>query len=332
MLYQPRHLHLELSSNCNARCPFCPRNFYGIPYNAGYEETNLTLTQFTKIFSIDFLSHIQNCLINGNFGDFVMNTDSVEIIRYMLESNPQMKILVNTNGSARGKEFWQDLGRLGITIEFCIDGLEDTNKLYRQDTDFDMILRNAQEFIKAGGHAVWKMTKFDHNIRQRNEIYNLAKYLNFDRVIMRDSVRNQGPVYNRKGQKVFVIGPEPDSYPDVVNIDDLATRTQLRDSPDNRTEEITVACRAQKDGSIYVSADGHVYPCCWTGFNPRAYTGNPLSNTHNKWNKELQKYIHHNDAREFGIEVALDWFNNLDLAWKSNQKPEVCKYFCGDRG
>ena len=27
--------HLEISTICNAACPFCPRNFWGYPYNGG---------------------------------------------------------------------------------------------------------------------------------------------------------------------------------------------------------------------------------------------------------------------------------------------------------
>lgn len=330
MLYRPKHLHLELSSLCNARCPFCPRNFYGVPYNAGYEETNLTLDQFQQIFSKEFLSHIQGCLINGNFGDFVMNPQSVDIIRYMLSSNPKMEILVNTNGSARDREFWQDLGRLGVTIEFCIDGIGDTNRLYRQDTDFDTIIRNAREFIGAGGRAVWKMTKFHHNREQRTDIYNIAKYLKFDDVIMRDSVRTQGPVYNRHGKKVYVIGTAEDTHPETLDQDRISELTAMYDANQETTLPKKITCQAQKDQSIYVSADGHVYPCCWTGFNPRAYRSTPLSNAYSRWNRDLNRYIHHNDAREVGIESALEWFDNLSKAWDAPLQPEVCKHFCGD--
>ena len=50
-----RDVHLEISSLCNARCPLCPRNFRGYPYNDGYPETNLTIEQIKKIFTRDFL-------------------------------------------------------------------------------------------------------------------------------------------------------------------------------------------------------------------------------------------------------------------------------------
>ena len=46
-----RDIHLEISSLCNARCPLCPRNFHGYPYNDGYIERNLTLDDVKKILN-----------------------------------------------------------------------------------------------------------------------------------------------------------------------------------------------------------------------------------------------------------------------------------------
>lgn len=47
MLYtvdEIRRVDMEISSLCNAECPLCPRNLYGFPYNDGYVERNLTLS------------------------------------------------------------------------------------------------------------------------------------------------------------------------------------------------------------------------------------------------------------------------------------------------
>ena len=68
-----REVHLEISSLCNARCPECPRNYRGFPYNDGYPETNLTLDQVQQIFDPNFIGQIETLLINGNYGDFIMN-------------------------------------------------------------------------------------------------------------------------------------------------------------------------------------------------------------------------------------------------------------------
>ncbi len=78
-----RDVHLEISSLCNAACPWCPRNFWGYPYNGGYPETHMTLTQAKKIFSESFLQQLDSININGNFGDIVMNPQGADIVEYL---------------------------------------------------------------------------------------------------------------------------------------------------------------------------------------------------------------------------------------------------------
>ena len=80
---QIQHLHLEISSLCNAACPLCPRNFWGYEYNAGYKEHNMTLAEAQKRFSIEFVKQLRHLVINGNFGDAVMNPDPVPIVNYL---------------------------------------------------------------------------------------------------------------------------------------------------------------------------------------------------------------------------------------------------------
>ena len=48
-------------------------------------------------------------------------------------------------------------------IEFALDGLEDTHSMYRQNTNWRTVIRNAETFISAGGYAIWKFIKFKHN-------------------------------------------------------------------------------------------------------------------------------------------------------------------------
>ena len=53
-----RHVHVELTSRCNARCPMCMRNYRGGEYNAGYPVTELTLEQFCCILTPDVLASV----------------------------------------------------------------------------------------------------------------------------------------------------------------------------------------------------------------------------------------------------------------------------------
>ena len=158
-----RNLHLEISSRCNAACPLCPRNFYGYPHNDGYVEHDMTLDEAQKIFDPVFVAQLNSVNINGNFGDAVMNPHTIDILQYFRSCNANLIILISTNAGARNKKFWQQLALLDAHVYFCIDGLEDTHSIYRQNTLYQTVIKNACNFIQAGGHANWKMINFKQN-------------------------------------------------------------------------------------------------------------------------------------------------------------------------
>lgn len=326
MQYEINHLHLELSSLCNARCPYCPRNFQGYPANMGYTETNLDLETVQKILPKEILSKVTFILVNGNFGDFVMNPQSVEILQYFRETaGTDCKIEVHTNGGARDRHFWHRLGELGIRIHFGIDGLADTNHLYRQDTSFDLIMKNVQAFIDAGGHAIWGMTLFDHNRHQLTDVTALAAQMGFSEVRPRDTARDQGPVYNRQGQKIhwFVNDWQ---WPDVID-DEFVENVKQHTIKQSLTKvDREVECWAEKNKSVYIAADGHVYPCCWVGHNPTSYR-NHTSMAH--WNEEMSKYVHNNHAPTVGLTAAIEWFDTLSASWHTDSQPGACAHNCG---
>jgi len=264
-----RRLHLEISSKCNARCPLCPRNLHGYPYNDGYIERNITLAEIKKIFYVDFIQQLDNILINGNFGDIVMNPEAVSIIKYFRKCNPNALIQISTNGGARNKKFWKNLAELNCVVWFCIDGLEDTNHLYRQNVVYNNVINNAKIFIEAGGQAYWQMIDFDFNQHQQQTARELAASLGFAKFrIMREG-RNQTPVFDKSGNLTHVIGqPQQTNFTKILF---------LRQNSEILLEDIElpaigpIQCGAKQDKSIYVSSTGDVYPCCWLGFQPTSY-------------------------------------------------------------
>ena len=73
---------------------------------------------------------------------------------------------MNTNAGARDVEWWADvakaIGRMGAVI-FSVDGLEETNHLYRQNVRWEFVERNMKAFINAGGRARWDYLIFEHS-------------------------------------------------------------------------------------------------------------------------------------------------------------------------
>ena len=324
-----KHLHMEFSSICNARCPLCPRNLFGYPYNKGYEETSLSLDLIKKSFSTEFIKQINRILINGNFGDFTANMESLEIIEYFASQNNKLLFHVSTNGSARNADFWRNLGKIKkISVDFCLDGLEDTHHLYRQDTNFNKIINNAKIFIEAGGYAVWKMVPFEHNKHQIEEARQRSIIEGFQKFEISDHGRNTGPVFDRNGKLVHVMGNWT-GHTDIKNI--LEFQNDFTKGyryppyhPDNNLD-----CFTKKHKSIYIAANGKVYPCCYMGFNPETYN----KGWHGFINKQIAPLVEKNDLHHYSLEETIKWFSKIESAWTKTSTEDgriiQCDITCG---
>jgi sulfatase maturation enzyme AslB (radical SAM superfamily) len=328
---QITRLHLELSTLCNARCPLCPRNFYGYPYNDGYPEVNLTLSQVQKIFTESFLNQLTTITIEGNFGDATMNPETIDIIEYFRKCNGDVTIIMHTNGFARDEKFWEDLADLKVKTLFALDGLEDTHDLYRQDTDYKKILKNAETFINKGGYAVWWIVPFDHNEHQIDQCRQLSTELGFKEFDIHDESRNSGPVYNKHGNLVNVLGSYDKETNFAVKFHAKTTDLVLvEDIVRDRTPKSEITCQSTKNKQIYVSANGEVSPCCFMGFYPRTYGHGSY---HQAINKQISDIVYKNNTLEYPLEECLEWFNSIEKRWKISSYDQgrlvVCDDNCG---
>jgi hypothetical protein len=317
-------LHIELSSLCNASCPLCPRNLNGYPYNAGYVERNLTLEEVKKITSESFVKQLKSILINGNFGDMLMNPETTQIIEYWRSINPTISIDISTNGGARKSEFWERLAELNCQVYFCIDGLEDTHSIYRRGTLFSTVINNAKSFIAASGRANWKMIKFDHNAHQFDEAQRRSKELGFHNFIMTDHGRDYGPIFDKEGNQVGGLGAFKGKN---ANIQVWLNQRLAKLTLDRIVVEIKpIKCEVQRDHSIYITSTGEVYPCCYTGFQPRTYGGGYLK----AGNDQINQLLHENNALEYDLEHCIEWFARISETWNKPSYQEGRLIFCND--
>lgn len=323
-----RDVHLEISSKCNAACPMCPRNFRGYPYNDGYPETNLTLSQVKHIFNPDFVAQLNKIRINGNYGDIVMNPEGADIVEYLRSCNQNMILTVSTNGSARKAEFWQRLAAAGARVLFCLDGLDDTHHLYRQNTSWKTIIRNANVFIQAGGDATWKFIEFDHNIHQVDACEQLAAQLGFASFQRVNHNRNIGPAFDKKGNLSHVIGKYQGTTEFKVLFHHKKTDlVLLEDITPGRTPKTKITCETMEQKSIYIAANGDVYPCCWTGFYPKTYGHGEY---HQAVNAQLAPLINGNNALENSLEDCIIWFKKVKTAWNHSKYEQGRLIACDD--
>jgi len=185
-------VHLEMTEACNASCPMCARNLNGGEVSPLLHGAELGIADIKHIFPVEFIKQLNRLYMCGNYGDPAVAADTLEAFAYFREHNSSLNLSMHTNGSMKKPEWWAKLagviGKKGYVI-FGVDGLEDTNHLYRQGTVWTKIMENAQAFIDAGGRARWDYIVFAHNEHQVEEAQTLATKMGFEKFNIKKSNR-----------------------------------------------------------------------------------------------------------------------------------------------
>ena len=176
-----RQLTTELTFRCNAKCPACHRLRIN-KINLNDPKYTYTLDSFKKLFYPKLLQNLEWLILNGNFGDSIMNKEFRDIIAYVKEHGTRLNI--HTNGGIHNNEYWTDVGKIlqkGDIINFDLDGLNDTHHIYRINTKFNNVLSNAKSVIDNTNASVhWKYIVFEHNKHQVEDAKDLARKLGFN--------------------------------------------------------------------------------------------------------------------------------------------------------
>jgi MoaA/NifB/PqqE/SkfB family radical SAM enzyme len=260
---QIKQVHLEITNNCQASCPMCSRNISGGLPNDLIKVHNWSLEDFKTIMNPTLLSQLHGYYFCGTFGDPMLNDNLIEMCRYSTEVAPNVQIAIHTNGSARSTKWWTELAQAlpnDHFVVFALDGLADTQALYRVGTDFNKIIKNAKAFIDAGGKAEWCFIKFKHNEHQVEEARQMAKELGFAEFRLKNSSRfiiePKKAVLNKDGQVTHYIEPATDTPLTFIDRKAIAAYKEIVADSD-------INCKAQNDREIYIDAYKDFYPCCW---------------------------------------------------------------------
>lgn len=254
-------VQIEITNRCQASCPMCLRNIHGGIENPSLSLNDWTVDQFKNIFNQEVLDQIKCINFCGDFGDPIMNNGIVDMCRYVKEAAPNLKIVINTNGSAHTTQWWKDLADAlpeKHTLIFALDGLSDTHSIYRIGTSYEMILRNAQAFIDHGGYAEWVFIRFKHNEHQVEEARRISREMGFKDFFTKDSKRfgKQFPVLNRQGSIEYYIEPPTNNTVKPVEFIHLKDYKQWQND---------VSCFTLDSKELYIDANGYLLPCCLIG-------------------------------------------------------------------
>jgi len=270
-------VHLEITQRCQAACPMCDRNENGGPDNRHITNAELSYEDCVNMFPVSSIKHVKTMYMCGNLGDPIVAKDTLEVFRYFREHNPDMWLSMNTNAGAKDETWWQELakifGRMG-TVIFSVDGLADTNHLYRQNVVWDNVERNMKAFIAAGGRARWDFIIFQHNEHQVEQAEKLSKEWGCERFQKKKSGRfiiatgekkkQEHQAQNRHKEKTTLISVPKKAENKNLALEKTALIEKQYGSMKDYYDSCNINCKVAKEKNIFVTAEGLLMPCCWT--------------------------------------------------------------------
>jgi MoaA/NifB/PqqE/SkfB family radical SAM enzyme len=302
----------------------------------------LTLQDCKKIFKPQFIQQLDTMYMCGNLGDPIIAKDTLEIFKYFRQENPNIWLSMNTNAGARDEMWWAKLaktfGRMGAVI-FSVDGLEDTNHLYRQGVNWKAVERSMDAFIKAGGRARWDFLVFEHNQHQVEEAEQLSKQKGFERFVAKKTGRfissqsikkEQHQAISKKGKETTILKKPVEKYQNKA-ISKYDKLIEKYGSIDSYYDKAQINCKVKKENSLYITAEGLALPCCWTaGRMYKWWHKDPK--VEQIWDFIPDKYLL--DARN-GLDKVFETgiFDNIQNSWSKTScdkgKLKVCSMKCG---
>ena len=178
-----RRIQIDSSSRCNLSCPGCGRTKWiakGLPADV----TDMEMDHFRALVRPE--NNIDNLTYNLALSDPVYSGVFLEQLEYLKTLDKRPMVNLSTNGSGRSERWWVKLAGLldqnTDRVEFAIDGLEDTNHLYRRNSNWDSIMLGVKT-LRANytGKMLWRYVIFEHNCHQVLAARNLATELGFNR-------------------------------------------------------------------------------------------------------------------------------------------------------
>jgi hypothetical protein len=222
------------------------------------QKHHLRIEQIQRHFSNRVIGNLDKMFMCGNYGDPAAGYYTMDIYRYFRKINPTITLGMNTNGAVQSTFFWHALGQLFNQPQdycvFSIDGLEDSNHVYRKNVNWDKLMSNVEAFIAAGGSAHWDMLVYRHNQHQVDACEQLARDMGFK--WFRAKVSKRDPVVGLDAP----IGWQVPTYT-AGKID----------------------CHALKEKSMYIDAQGRASACCWLGSTQKDFVKDDLATVKLTW-------------------------------------------------
>jgi MoaA/NifB/PqqE/SkfB family radical SAM enzyme len=298
--------HIEPTSKCILECPLCDRTWF-------YEKFKKRLSHEINIeHLLNFFKgtspFVSMC---GNNGDPIYHSEFHKLCRELKKINSTIEIV--TNGSGKKKEWWEGLCYIlssNDNITFSIDGLEDTNHLYRVNAKWNSIMDAINTVVKYDIDTTWKFIVFKHNQHQIEDAKKLSLEL---------GIKNFDVVLSDRWWKKDLMPDE--KYVDrlykhqlaVTKGEDKATTTIIK-------QQCMKVINGEPNRGLYIDVEGDFYPCCKTGLYAFRYKTifSPRTKKYNIKNNTIEQILEDTQVKQF-----------FESTKSYETADKCCKIYCG---
>lgn len=319
---QLREIEIENSGMCNAACPQCVREIHPGDHS-WFTEGYLSTEFFESRIPDSVYQQLELIRFAGTIGDPCTAPNFINVIK-TVKSKGNFKIHISTNGGMKSAEWWIQLAQaLGPNdvVQFAIDGLEDTNDIYRVNVNWRKVMENAQAFIQAGGNANWQYIVFKHNQLQVEDARSLAASLGFKQFIVKPSHRfflDELFGVQRFGGNNTLIEPPLEKHVHKVV---MQTKPLDLNAWFTKSDNTCIECYAKKDRAAYIDYLGQLWPCCYLGAGLWVRHGRKFSDGWDElWARTGGDHINLY-KQSWNDVVAGEFFTGIETSWdKSYQE------------
>lgn len=295
-------LHIESTNRCILECPACPRTTWKEITKRPIIKSDLSIDDFERFMDCDGGEKIEKLLLCGDYGDCIYYPHLFDFIKRFRHK----KFDINTNGSRGSREFWLELADLMTeqdTIVFGIDGLEDTNHLYRKNANWSHIMIGLDIMVNSPAKVRWQTIAFSFN---QNKLLDIKKFA------------------ESKGAEFVAVKTHRYGNDELKPISNLIEKNYEWQEIFSNTKSIEI--EPQCDIAKVVTAEGYFLPCDWIR-NPRTFYKSDLWKDRSIWMDRMSIK-----------KINLDQGNELVEKWKqlviekgktgSPKLDHLCKMLC----
>jgi MoaA/NifB/PqqE/SkfB family radical SAM enzyme len=243
----------------------------------------LSLKFFQQQLGSDVVRQIKKITFCGNDGDPIYCKDLIEICAWLKQINPQIHLVIITNGSYKTAEWWEKLaGVLDYQdeINWSLDGWDQlSNEQYRVNSDWVSIMHGISTFFhhNQSTYRVWASIAFRFNQDHLQQQQLQAESLGFDTYQLTKSTKF-GSKYPAAYREQDAIEPTDTNlvasghrFERVQHSISNKVRPgqELKKIFFQRTQQLIEQnvyagiCLVGNKG-VFLNSLGEFYPCCWT--------------------------------------------------------------------